>query len=277
MKALIYLGFIIMLVVACKKANQNETTSNSDSDSLSVNDLNNGLFSLVKTTTKGKWKVKCGKAGNDEIVTLKEFFDKGSFCGIKSLTGTWSYNEKSFNLKLLKAKELTKCKTFLPLLGDIKYLNKSYDLTKETNYSFTFVNNIGEATKNALSNKNTPIISFCENNTVKHKQGYTLINTANEPEDDGSDTKTECDNALDAKNTCIGNNGVGTYMIGEGTYKGACENGKANGFGTQTYTDGQYYKGNFKDGLRDGQGTQFLPDGTEISGTWEAGHLKSGD
>jgi hypothetical protein len=64
---------------------------------------------------------------------------------------------------------------------------------------------------------------------------------------------------------------------GSGTYRGPIVNGKAEGFGTWTCTDGDVYKGHFKDHRFHGQGTYTFAIGCTFSngckyiGAWENG------
>jgi len=52
-------------------------------------------------------------------------------------------------------------------------------------------------------------------------------------------------------------------------YKGDVENGKPNGLGVITYSDGHKYVGEFKDGKKHGQGTYTSPVGTKYVGEWK--------
>ena len=65
--------------------------------------------------------------------------------------------------------------------------------------------------------------------------------------------------------------GIGTYTThSSGTkYVGEFQNGKSNGWGTQTWPDGTKYVGEWKDDLRNGQGVMIRPDGTKFrEGRW---------
>lgn len=52
-------------------------------------------------------------------------------------------------------------------------------------------------------------------------------------------------------------------------YIGQWENGKQNGEGTMTWTNGGVYEGEWKDGLRNGYGKHTAADGTVREGTWK--------
>ena len=54
-------------------------------------------------------------------------------------------------------------------------------------------------------------------------------------------------------------------------YKGQVENGKPNGQGTYTWSDGRKYVGEWKDNKRHGQGTHTLPDGRKYVGEFKDG------
>jgi hypothetical protein len=60
---------------------------------------------------------------------------------------------------------------------------------------------------------------------------------------------------------------------GSGTYRGPIVNGKAEGFGTWTCTDGPWkgsvYEGHFKDHRFHGQGTCTFANGDQYIGAWE--------
>jgi hypothetical protein len=65
-------------------------------------------------------------------------------------------------------------------------------------------------------------------------------------------------------------NGYGVEVIGAQKYEGEFYNGKRQGMGKMTYTDGSTYDGQFKDGLRDGAGTAVFRDGSQYVGEWKA-------
>ena len=55
-------------------------------------------------------------------------------------------------------------------------------------------------------------------------------------------------------------------------YSGAWNEGKKNGYGIQTWTDGDKYEGQFKNNLMHGQGVYSFASGTVHSGAWERGN-----
>jgi len=59
-------------------------------------------------------------------------------------------------------------------------------------------------------------------------------------------------------------------------YKGEWKNGKPNGLGVITYTDGHKYVGEFKDGKKHGQGTYTWADGDKEVGEWKKNELWNG-
>ena len=66
-------------------------------------------------------------------------------------------------------------------------------------------------------------------------------------------------------------NGQGTYTLSDGgTFEGYL-NGFGNGNGKHTDSEGKVYEGEFKDGEYHGQGTYTFPDGTEYVGEWKNG------
>ena len=54
-------------------------------------------------------------------------------------------------------------------------------------------------------------------------------------------------------------------------YKGEITNGKPNGFGFQTYKNGNKYFGEHKNGLPNGQGKSIYPDGSMYLGEYKDG------
>ena len=64
----------------------------------------------------------------------------------------------------------------------------------------------------------------------------------------------------------------GTHPI----YKGDVENGKPNGQGTYTWSDGDKYVGEFKNGKKHGPGTWTSTDGDKYSGEWKKNELWNG-
>ena len=54
-------------------------------------------------------------------------------------------------------------------------------------------------------------------------------------------------------------------------YKGEIKNGKPNGFGFQTYKNGNKYFGEHKNGLPNGQGRSIYPDGSMYLGEYKDG------
>jgi len=54
-------------------------------------------------------------------------------------------------------------------------------------------------------------------------------------------------------------------------YKGEITNGKPNGFGFQTYKNGNKYFGEHKNGLPNGQGRSIYPDGSMYLGEYKDG------
>jgi len=61
--------------------------------------------------------------------------------------------------------------------------------------------------------------------------------------------------------------GVSDYTNGQ--YVGEYKDGKRNGQGTYTYSNGEKYIGHYKDGKRNGQGTYIFPDGSRYLGQWK--------
>ena len=59
----------------------------------------------------------------------------------------------------------------------------------------------------------------------------------------------------------------GTHSV----YKGEVENGKPNGIGILTFTNGWKYVGSWKDGIRNGQGTFIWSDEGKYEGKWKDG------
>ena len=59
-------------------------------------------------------------------------------------------------------------------------------------------------------------------------------------------------------------------------YKGEIKNGKPEGFGNLTSSDGEKYVGEWKDGKENGQGTTFLSDGGKYVGSFWNGKVFTG-
>ena len=57
----------------------------------------------------------------------------------------------------------------------------------------------------------------------------------------------------------------------DGKYVGEYKDGKPNGQGTLTLSDGTKYVGEFKDGNQNGQGTYTWSDGRKYVGEWKDG------
>lgn len=55
----------------------------------------------------------------------------------------------------------------------------------------------------------------------------------------------------------------------QATFEGYMSNGKSNGAGTLTASDGRKYVGDFKDGKRHGNGTETRPDGAKYVGEFK--------
>ena len=76
------------------------------------------------------------------------------------------------------------------------------------------------------------------------------------------------------------NNGQGTYTSTDSdgikyTYTGSFKNGKANGKGKQTWSNGKSFAGNFKDGKKSGYGEFTWTEGDVYKGQW-SNDLKTG-
>lgn len=56
--------------------------------------------------------------------------------------------------------------------------------------------------------------------------------------------------------------------IDPGTYEGAEEDGKRNGFGNCKWADKSHYEGRWKDGMRWGKGKFTASDGDVFDGEW---------
>jgi len=70
-------------------------------------------------------------------------------------------------------------------------------------------------------------------------------------------------------------NGQGTFTWSDGSkYVGEWKDGKMSGQGTKTWTNGDMYEGEFKDGKRNGQGTYTWSDGRKYVGEWKDGETK---
>ena len=79
----------------------------------------------------------------------------------------------------------------------------------------------------------------------------------------GNDIKDtpESNTASVASNAC--------FAAARAAYKGSCSNGKANGLGTYTFSDGKKFVGQFKNGKRSGRGTTTFPDGDKFVGQFK--------
>ncbi len=54
-------------------------------------------------------------------------------------------------------------------------------------------------------------------------------------------------------------------------YEGQYKDGKRNGHGIYTWSDGTIYEGQFVDNKMSGHGTYMWPDGEQFEGQWEVG------
>ena len=66
-------------------------------------------------------------------------------------------------------------------------------------------------------------------------------------------------------------NCFGEQKMANGAYEGHYLNGKFDGQGTFTWSDGDKYVGEYKDGKRHGQGTFTWSDGDKYVGEWKDG------
>jgi hypothetical protein len=72
-------------------------------------------------------------------------------------------------------------------------------------------------------------------------------------------------------------NGQGTITWSDGkNYVGEFKDGKFNGHGKLTWSDGKKYVGEWKNGRRDGQGTQTWLDGRKYVGEYKDGKTWNG-
>lgn len=68
------------------------------------------------------------------------------------------------------------------------------------------------------------------------------------------------------------NNGYGEYKTDTYTLKAIFKNGKANGYGLQTFEESGFYEGNFVNGLREGYGFyRWQNTGSAYTGQWKQG------
>jgi hypothetical protein len=67
------------------------------------------------------------------------------------------------------------------------------------------------------------------------------------------------------------NNCIGNYADEDGrfAYQGEYQNGVPNGYGSETFSDGNKYFGELKNGWRNGQGTYTWSDGQKYVGEWK--------
>ena len=61
------------------------------------------------------------------------------------------------------------------------------------------------------------------------------------------------------------------FVAGVGWYEGEYKNGKFDGKGSFTFSDGRRYEGQFQNGEKHGKGTFTFPDGRKYVGEWENG------
>ena len=72
-------------------------------------------------------------------------------------------------------------------------------------------------------------------------------------------------------------NGQGTVTWSDGkNYIGEFKDGKFNGHGKLTWSDGKKYVGEYKDGKQHGQGTKTYSDGEKYVGEWKEGRFWNG-
>ena len=94
-------------------------------------------------------------------------------------------------------------------------------------------------------------------------------------------TQVTCKYVYDNGNIYMGSwrdgkrDGQGTLTISDGgKYVGEWKDGVVNGQGTLTFPDGGKYVGEWKDGKRDGQGTETFSDGRKYIGEWKDGEYQ---
>ena len=71
-------------------------------------------------------------------------------------------------------------------------------------------------------------------------------------------------------------NGQGTYTFYGEKYVGVFKNGRKNGQGELTWSDGRKFVGKFEDGLKSGQGTYTSSDGRKFVGKYKMGRIWNG-
>ena len=62
----------------------------------------------------------------------------------------------------------------------------------------------------------------------------------------------------------------------EPKYQGHVKDGKPNGMGVLTFTDGRKYMGRWKNGMMNGKGTETSTDGRKFEGRYKDGKLMNG-
>jgi len=67
------------------------------------------------------------------------------------------------------------------------------------------------------------------------------------------------------------NNGVGTTIHENGSYKGNFKNSTREGLGEYTFNNGDTYRGNYKNNLRNGEGEYKWKNGDSYRGNWVDG------
>ena len=90
------------------------------------------------------------------------------------------------------------------------------------------------------------------------------------PQPEAGETLTWSGGCVDGKASGRGRQ-VWRNSHGEYVYEGAFREGKKNGQGTMTYSDGSHYVGDWLDNKRHGMGTSSYPSGGRYGGMWEAG------
>ena len=68
-------------------------------------------------------------------------------------------------------------------------------------------------------------------------------------------------------------NGEGIYVFRDGAarYQGAFQGGRASGYGTCDYANGERYEGDWANGSFNGVGTLYMKDGKKVKGRWKDG------
>ena len=207
----------------------------------------------------------------NNLICYDEFLDKTFYLKMNS-------NEKYFFYPLEELQ--SEDNIFFIINDEAKIFAEKGMALKNSEYSFAYNNNDLVLFKNKEPLYYFPNLKIAEKETVQPGRKYNKATDTYQIAKTNSESSTKT-------STCLSGNctdGYGEVKTDEYILKGFFKNGKANGFGKQTFNDNaNYYEGHFVDGFRNGFGMFTWYDRKEYyigefkNGTFNGyGYLKKG-